>query len=48
MAFLPYLSQGLKGMLWFTLLTALFTIIFYLLDTRVIPKLVPISDHSAS
>ncbi len=31
-----------------TLLTALFTTVFYLFNVRVLAKLVPISDHSAS
>ena len=48
MAFLTYLSQGLKGILLFTLLTALFTTVFYLFNVRVLAMLVPISDHSAS
>lgn len=46
MIFLPYLSQGIKGMLLFILFTALFTIVFYLFDSRVLPQLIPIPNQS--
>ena len=46
MIFLPYLNQGIKGILLFILFTALSTIVFYLFDARVLPQLIPIRDQS--